>query len=413
MLVGILLDRLIRVGTLKVVDAQGRTHTFGNGEAPRSTIRFHDPKLQYKLFFHPSLYLGEAYMDGTLTIEEGDLYGFLELVLGNMNRQERYPIQFHYYDIQRLLRPFHTSNRIAKAKRNVAHHYDLSGRLYDLFLDKDRQYSCAYFSSDNESLEIAQDNKKRHLASKLRLEPGVKILDIGSGWGGLALYLARMADGIRVTGVTLSEEQLKVSCQRAEQEGLSERVEFALRDYREEQVRYDRIVSVGMFEHVGPNYYVEFFRKVKELLTDNGICLLHSIGRMEPPGSTSPWLRKYIFPGGYTPALSEVLSAVEKVGLWVTDIEILRLHYAKTLHEWRRRFMANRDEIKKLYDDRFCRMWEFYLTSCEAAFHYLRQMVFQLQLTKRLNAVPLTRDYMLEWEHEHATVGNLSAGARA
>ena len=219
-------------------------------------------------------------------------------------------------------------------------------------------------------------------------------------------------EGIDVTGVTLSEEQLKISRERAAKAGLDDRVHFELRDYRQEQGRYNRIVSVGMFEHVGPNHYRKFFGKVMDLLTDDGVCLLHSIGRMEPPGGTSAWLRKYIFPGGYTPALSEVLAAVEKVGLWVTDIEILRLHYAKTLREWRRRFLANRDEVKRLYDERFCRMWEYYLASCECAFHYWRQMVFQMQITKRVDTAPLTRDYMVDWEREHMTEGSLLSAVR-
>jgi cyclopropane-fatty-acyl-phospholipid synthase len=411
------LHRLIRVGTLKVIDAHGRTHRFGDGKAPRAAIRLHDPRLHNRLFFRPSLALGEAYMDGTLTIEEGDLYGFLDLVLGNLDRIEsngqKHPVQTFYEACQRALRPLRTFNPVSRAKRNVAHHYDLSGRLYDLFLDKDRQYSCAYFTSGNESLEVAQDNKKRHIAAKLRLAPGQRVLDIGSGWGGLGLYLARSVEDLRVTGVTLSEEQIKVARARAEADGLADRVRFELQDYRNVTEPFDRIVSVGMFEHVGPNHYVEFFRKVKDLLTDDGVCLLHSIGRSDGPGSTGPWLRKYIFPGGYSPALSETVSAIEKVGLWITDVEILRLHYAKTLNEWRRRFMHHRAEIKSLYDERFCRMWEFYLAACEAAFHHLRQMVFQVQITKRLETLPLTRDYMLDWERTHDGVGDLSANARA
>jgi cyclopropane-fatty-acyl-phospholipid synthase len=413
MLLRHLLKRIIESGTLKVIDARGRMHLFGDGQAPFSTIRLHDPALHYKLFYNPSLYTGEAYMDGTLTIEEGDLYGFLEIVLYNLNRMERLPAQFKSNLMERPLRPLRTFNPIERAKRNAAHHYDLSSALYDLFLDKDRQYSCAYFSSDNESLDVAQDNKKRHIASKLLLGAGQKVLDIGSGWGGLGMFLARMMDGIDVTGITVSEEQLKVSRARAAAVGLADRVRFELRDYRQETGRYDRIVSVGMFEHVGPSHYASYFAKIKDLLTDDGVCLLHSIGRMEPPGGTNAWLQKYIFPGGYTPALSEVLAAVEKVGLWVTDIEILRLHYAKTLREWRRRFVANRDEVRKLYDERFCRMWEYYLASCECAFKYLRQMVFQMQLTKHVETAPLTRDYMVDWEREHTTALSLSNGALA
>jgi len=402
MLLGYMLERIVRFGSLTVIDATGRTHRFGDGSGPSSTIRLRSRALSHKLFFHPSLYFGEAYMEGTLTIEEGDLYGLLELILGNMERQGQRPVQLQFERLQRWLRPLRTLNYSTKARRNVSHHYDLSGRLYELFLDKDRQYSCAYFTSEEESLETAQENKKRHIASKLRIEPGHKVLDIGSGWGGLALYLARLANGVEVTGITLSQEQLAASERRAAEAGLGGRVAFALRDYRHVEGRFDRIVSVGMFEHVGPGYYAEFFAKVKELLADDGVCLLHSIGRMEEPGGTNPWLRKYIFPGGYTPALSEVLAAVEKVGLWVTDVEILRTHYARTLREWRRRFNANRREILELYDERFCRMWEFYLTSCEVAFRHLRQMVMQIQLTKRLDALPLARDYMLDWERERA-----------
>ncbi len=411
MLFGKYLQRLIHSGTIKVIDAGGKLHSYGVPDGRSATIRLHDPKLQYKLFLNPVLYVGEAFMDGTLTIEEGDLRGLLEIAFSNMEKQPPHPLQHHLDNLRALLRPLMTYNPVSRARRNVAHHYDLSGRLYDLFLDKDRQYSCAYFGSDNETLEMAQDNKKRHIASKLRLRPGVRILDIGSGWGGLALYLARMCQGAEVTGLTLSEEQLKIARGRAAAAGLGDRVRFELRDYREEAGRYDRIVSVGMFEHVGPNHYHAFFTKVKELLAEDGVCLLHSIGRMEPPGGTNPWLRKYIFPGGYSPALSETLSAVERVGLWVTDIEILRLHYAKTLREWRHRFNANRDEVRKIYDERFCRMWEFYLTSCEVSFRYLRQMVFQMQLTREVDTLPIARDYMLDWEREHATAANLAATA--
>jgi cyclopropane-fatty-acyl-phospholipid synthase len=396
-----ILRRTIKIGRLTIIDATGRSHVFQGSEGPAATVRLHDKALHRKLLLNPKLAFGEAYMDGTLTCEGGDLYDVLDLVARNMAYLETHPSQIWRERLGRFVRYIHTYNPVERAQRNVAHHYDLSGALYDLFLDKDRQYSCAYFASDNDNLETAQANKKLHLAAKLRLEPGQKLLDIGSGWGGLGLYLAKLA-GLDVTGITLSTEQQKLSEQRAADAGLSDRVRFQLRDYREQTGVFQRIVSVGMFEHVGPNHYREFFRKVKELLTDDGIMLLHAIGRMEPPGSTNPWLRKYIFPGGYTPALSEVLRAVEEVGLWVTDIEILRLHYASTLREWRRRFQANRKKIEALYDERFGRMWEFYLAGCEVAFRYMGQMVFQMQLAKRQDAVPLTRDYITEFERANA-----------
>lgn len=389
---------MVKTGRLTVIDATDRVHAFGEpGQQPAATIRLHDKALHAKLFFNPDLYLGEAYMDGTLTIEEGTLREFLDLCGANLARAENTAQERLVRRLARMMRPLTQHNPTGRARRNAAYHYDLSDTLYDLFLDKDRQYSCAYFLSPDNSLEQAQQNKKRHIAAKLLLKPGCKVLDIGSGWGGLALYLARVADA-EVTGVTLSEEQHKASTERAAAEGLSERVRFYLRDYREQRGRYDRIVSVGMFEHVGVKHFPEFFRKIRELLTDDGVALLHSIGRFDEPGVTNPWTRKYIFPGGYIPALSEVFPAVETCGLYVTDIEILRLHYAETLKEWWRRFQANREKIKEIYDERFCRMWEFYLAGAEMGFRRDDQMVFQMQLAKRLDAVPLTRDYMYEWE---------------
>jgi cyclopropane-fatty-acyl-phospholipid synthase len=287
-----------------------------------------------------------------------------------------------------------------RAQANAAHHYDLSDTLYDLFLDADRQYSCAYFTHPHDDLEHAQQDKKRHLAAKLLLEPGVRVLDIGSGWGGLGLYLAE-AGAAQVVGITLSKEQLKVSRDRARRAGLDDRVRFELCDYRAVRGTFDRIVSVGMFEHVGVRHFSEFFAAVRDRLTDDGVAVLHSIGRADGPGVTNPWIRKYIFPGGYAPALSEVLPSVERLGLWVTDIEILRLHYAETLRLWRRRFQAKRARIAKLYDERFCRMWEWYLIASELAFRRMGHMVFQLQLAKRQDAVPLTRDYVTDWERRH------------
>ena len=401
MLASLLFKRVITGGTLTMIDAYGKAHVFRGTEEPRVTIRLHDKALHHKLLLTPKLAVGEAYMNGTLTIEEGTLYDFLDLAGHNMVALEGHPLQATQLAIGRVLRFIHTYNPIGRAQQNVAHHYDLSGALYDLFLDKDRQYSCAYFMTDNDSLEVAQHNKKLHLAAKLLLEPGQKVLDIGSGWGGLGLYLAKLA-GVDVTGVTLSVEQQKRSQQRALDMGLADRVHFKLLDYRKEEGKFDRIISVGMFEHVGATHYREFFRKVKSLLKEDGVAVLHSIGRMDSPGSTNPWLRKYIFPGGYTPALSEVMKAVEVEGLWVTDIEILRLHYAKTLREWHRRFQANRDKIKALYDERFFRMWEFYLVGCEIAFRHMGQMVFQMQVARRQDAVPLTREYITDFERAHA-----------
>ena len=409
MLLSHLLERMVQNGTLRVIDASGKTHEFG-GVAPGPTvaIRLHDRALYAKLFVRPQLHLGEAYTDGTLTLEDGTLEDFLALIAVNLWSTQHHPARSAVVKLANCLRNLHQYNPIGKARTNVAHHYDLSSTLYDLFLDHDHQYSCAYFANDNDTLEVAQDNKKRLIAAKLRLDDGgLKVLDIGSGWGGLGLYLARVSDA-HVTGVTLSEEQYLASNRRAEAAGLADRVRFALRDYRREQDVYDRIVSVGMFEHVGVRHYEEFFAKLRDLLAENGVALLHSIGRSTPPGTTNPWIRKYIFPGGYIPALSEVMAAVEKVGLWATDIEILRLHYADTLREWHWRFQANRDRIKALYDERFCRMWEFYLLSSEMNFRHQDLMVFQLQLCKRQDAVPLTRDYIGAWEQSHAQSANVA-----
>ncbi|MFQ5792223.1 MAG: class I SAM-dependent methyltransferase [Acidobacteriota bacterium] len=402
MLFARLFDRLIKFGSLSVIDAFGKTHAFAGAEGPRVTIRLHERALHSKLFFNPRLYLGEAYMDGTLTVEEGTLSDLLELCIMNLAVFKPHPAHVVYEKFCYRLRRVWQYNPIGRARANVAHHYELSDALYDLFLDADRQYSCAYFTNANETLEAAQDNKKRHIAAKLLLnEPGLEVLDVGSGWGGLALYLARVAKA-EVTGITLSAGQVKAANERAAAAGLGDRVRFFMRDYREEEGRYDRIVSVGMFEHVGVPHYPTFFGKIHELLKPGGVVLLHSIGRMEGPGVTNPWLRKYIFPGGYVPALSEVLAVIEKCGLWVTDIEILRLHYADTLREWHRRFQANRDKIKKLYDERFCRMWEFYLVGSEMGFRHGDQMVFQIQLAKSQDSVPLTRDYITDWKRVNA-----------
>ena len=398
MLLSRLLKRMIHIGRLEIIDANDNHHIFSGTLGPDVTVRLHDRALPYKLFFNPYLYLGEAYMDGTLTIEKGTLSDFLEIATANLEFGQTLPLYSAYSWFCWLGRYWQQYNPLGRAQAHVAHHYDLPDQLYDLFLDHDRQYSCAYFQSPGNDLETAQANKKRHLAAKLLLEPGQRVLDIGSGWGGLALYLARAGKG-DVTGLTLSQEQLKVANRRATEFGLDDKVRFQLRDYREENGTYDRIVSVGMFEHVGVNHYPEFFAKVKELLSDDGVCVLHSIGRMGGPSTTCSWIRKYIFPGGYSPALSEVLPAIEGSGLWVTDIEILRLHYAETLRVWRHRFEANRARVAELLDERFCRMWEFYLAASEVAFRHGDHIVFQMQISKQRNTVPLTRDYITEWDH--------------
>lgn len=391
-----MLSRLVKDGHLVVIDARGGRHQIGDPDrAPAEPviIRLTDPSLHWKLALNPGLYAGEAYMDGTLQIVQGTLYDFIDLVTRNAGFGDIGPLDRWRGVMTSLTRFIHQHNPLDRSRRNVAHHYDLSGTLYDLFLDADRQYSCAYFNEPGLSLEEAQGAKKHHIATKLLLKPGQKVLDIGCGWGGMALTLAQLAE-VEVTGITLSTEQLAVAQRRAEAAGLADRVRFELCDYRQMQGCFDRIVSVGMFEHVGAPHYPAFFAQLRSLLAPDGVALLHSIGRAEPPGITNAWLRKYIFPGGYSPALSEVVSAVEKNGLWLTDTEIWRLHYAETLREWRRRFLANRDKAVALYDERFCRMWEFYLVGCECAFRHQGHMVFQMQLARDVGAVPLTRDYI-------------------
>ena len=403
------LRRLIQSGSMTLIDANGETHRIvGKKSGPDVTVRLHDRALHASLMLNPRLKVGEAYMDGTLSVDDGRLYEFLDLLGHNMADLESHPIVGLKKALERIVRVIGQYNPIGRAQRNVAHHYDLNGALYDTFLDSDRQYSCAYFRTPQDTLEQAQAAKKAHIIAKLLIQPEHKVLDIGSGWGGLGLQIARDT-GADVTGVTLSVEQHNTSSHRALEAGLADRARFKLVDYRQQTGTYDRIVSVGMFEHVGAPHYREFFAKVKALLAEDGVMLLHSIGSMGPPGSQNPWFRKYIFPGGYTPSLSEVLAAIERVGLYVTDVEVLRLHYAETLLHWRQRFMANRERVKAMagFDDRFCRMWEFYLAASEMSFRRMGQMVFQLQLTKNPTAVPQTRDYMIDGERS----GRLSAVA--
>jgi cyclopropane-fatty-acyl-phospholipid synthase len=393
------LNSIVRSGSLRLIDGAGRIHEYGDGKSPHCTVRLGARHLDYTLAVNPELTIGEAYMDGLLTIEEGTLFDCLEIAARNYSNFEQ---MVWFSLLWRATRRLKQHNPIGRARNNVAHHYDLSDQLFDLFLDKDRQYSCAYFTSKDDSLEIAQESKKRHIAAKLLLNrPHLKILDIGSGWGGLGLYLAEETDA-DVTGVTLSVEQHKVAEARAVAAGLADRVRFHLCDYREEPGQYDRVVSVGMFEHVGKKNYDEFFAKLGELLAIDGVALLHSIGYGGVPAPINPFIRKYIFPGADLPSLSEVFAAVERSGLIVTDVEILGLHYAETLRHWRERFIANRRRIAALYDERFCRMWEFYLVLCEMGFRFRSMMVFQMQLAKRVDAVPPTRDYMVNWERANA-----------
>ncbi|MGY0711103.1 class I SAM-dependent methyltransferase [Azospirillum argentinense] len=395
MLLARLLSPALTAGALDIVGADGRRHRVG-GSTPSLTLRLHDKALHRDLVMNPRLRFGEAYMDGRLSIEGGSVYDFLALlsagtdnvqgVLGNLRET-----------LSPALRLIQQSNPLRRSRRNVAHHYDLSRSFFELFLDRDLQYSCAYFPTPDTGLDEAQEAKKRHIAAKLLLRPGMQVLDIGCGWGGMALYLARMT-GAQVTGITLSREQHAVARERAAHAGLAGQVRFELRDYRQMEGRFDRIVSVGMFEHVGVPHYPAFFAKLRDLMAEDGVALLHAIGRSDGPGSTNPWFRKYIFPGGYSPALSEVIPAVEKAGLWNTDVEILRLHYAETLRHWRKRFAARREEARAMYDERFCRMWEFYLAGAEISFRYQGHMVFQMQLARSLGAVPLVRDYMQRTE---------------
>jgi cyclopropane-fatty-acyl-phospholipid synthase len=386
-------------GTLRIIDARGKRHEFSGTPGPEVTIRLHDTALHYKLFWNPRLVVGEAYMDGTLTMEDGGgIIDLIDLVGANLNRLEANQVIKIRNWLTPLVRPIQQHNPIGKSRKNVAHHYDLSDGLFDHFLDSDRQYSCAYFETPNDSLEQAQLAKKHHLAAKLVFDrPGLKTLDIGSGWGGLAIYLNQKA-GADVTGLTLSTEQQAYATERVKKLGTSDQVRFELRDYRLETGSYDRIVSVGMFEHVGVSYYVDFFNKLKSLLKQDGVAVVHTIARWDGPSVTNPWLRKYIFPGGYTPSMSEIFAALERTGLKVLDAEFLRLHYAETLKHWSINFRANRDKVKEIYDERFCRMWEFYLAGAETAFRRQDHMIAQFQIARDQEAAPLTRDYMVDWK---------------
>jgi cyclopropane-fatty-acyl-phospholipid synthase len=387
------LPRLFVRGSLEIVDAHGTTYRFGDGTGTPVRIRFLSDRAQRAVLLNPDLKLGEEYMNGGYVMEQGSIADLLHAALDNLTAVAEPWWSKTIGHARYLLRRFRQFNTPGRAKDNVHHHYDLDGRLYSLFLDDDLQYSCAYFEDGVTGLAEAQLAKKRHLAAKLDLKPGQRVLDIGSGWGGLGMYLAEHC-GVNVTGVTLSEEQFAVSNRRAEERGLSSRVRFLLKDYRHLEGTFDRIVSVGMFEHVGVNHFRAFFKACHNLLNPDGVMLLHSIGRFGPPADTSSFITRYIFPGGYIPALSEVTPHIEKSRLFVTDVEILRLHYAKTLNLWRERFLAHREEVLALYDERFVRMWEFYLAASEMVFRSGVLMNFQIQMTRDQLALPLTRSYM-------------------
>ena len=408
MLVQSVLKKLISKGDLTLTDWKGRILRFGDGTGPKVHIQITSAKAAGKIALDPDTYLGEAFTSGEFKMLRGRIYDFLALTLGNMGASSATMGKAHFvhnllYKSRIAMRRLDQRNSLQRSRHNIHSHYDLSDELYNLFLDKDRQYSCAYFEHDKQTLEEAQLAKKRHIAAKMNIKPGMSILDIGSGWGGMGLYLAEMY-GADVTGVTLSEEQFAASNARAKERGISSRVRFLLQDYRTLTQKFDRIVSVGMFEHVGVGHFSEYFNKCSELLTPDGTMLLHSINRSDGPGATSAWVKKYIFPGGYIPAVSEVMPHLEKHGLYVTDIEILRLHYAKTLQHWLDRFLANRDKAEKLYDERFCRMWEFYLAASECAFRFLGMNNFQIQFGRDQHHLPFTRDYIVAEEARLRTI---------
>ncbi len=403
-------SRLVRKGKLSITDAAGKLRVFGDGSGDPVHIVIHTAAAERAIAIDPTLAVPERYMDGEIDIVEGDLLSFLQLVYSNMDETGS---QLFLVKLGEALRhPFRRLqqwNTAARAKRNVHRHYDLSEELYRLFLDEDMQYSCAYFETPEVSLEEAQRAKKRHIMAKLALERGQKVLDIGCGWGGLGLDIARQFDA-NVLGVTLSEEQHRVASSRAREQKLSNKARFEIVDYRSLKGPFDRIVSVGMFEHVGINHYRTFFDQSARLLADDGVMLLHTIGRSAPPAATNAFIRKYIFPGGYIPALSEVMPAIERSGLIVTDVEILRLHYAETLKHWQARFQKNRARAVEIYDERFARMWEFYLAGSEASFRWQEMVVFQIQLTKKRETLPVTRAYIGETEKQLADADGKGSG---
>ena len=388
------LNGLVKEDGFELVDANSKSYLIGKPKK-ENPIRFKilDKKLHWKLLLNPDLYLGEAYTNGSIVIENGTLTEFLDIALKNVGRQSTNSITNVLGKFRRAYRYITNFNLIGKSKENVAHHYDISNKFYDLFLDEKRQYSCAYFKNEDDTLEVAQNNKIDHIIKKLNLKPNQKVLDIGCGWGTLALDMAKKTQ-CEVVGITLSKNQLEYAQQKAKEMNLENQVEFRLADYRQLNEKFDRVVSVGMFEHVGKKFYNKYFNKVFDFLNEDGVALIHTIGSVNPPRGPQPWITKYIFPGGYTPSLSEVSLPIEKSGLIISDIEVLRMHYAHTLKNWKERFMSKKGEVLEMFDEKFFRMWEFYLVSCEMAFKWSDQVVFQFQLTKKFKATPITRDYI-------------------
>jgi len=388
------LNSLFKHDGFELIDSNSKKYVIGKPSREKPiALKLLDQKLMQKLLLYPDLYFGEAYMDGSLVIENGNITEFLDLAFKNIGRGNINSYGAVIKKLRGTYRYLTSFNKIAKSKENVAHHYDISEKLYDLFLDENRQYSCAYFKNENDTLEQAQNNKIHHIIKKLNIQPNQKVLDIGSGWGTLALAIAKETQA-SVTGITLSENQFQYSKNKAKEMNLSNKVDFKLIDYRQLNEKFDRVVSVGMFEHVGRKFYRTYFNKVFKLLNERGIALIHTIGSSMPPRDPQPWIQKYIFPGGYTPSLSEVANPIENSGLIVSDIEVLRMHYAHTLRNWKERFLSKKDIVLDMFDEKFFRMWEFYLASCEMAFKWGDQVVFQFQLSKDNSSVPNTRDYI-------------------
>ena len=380
-------------GTLEIIDSNEKIYKFGSSN-PQVRIRLKNKSIERKLFFNPNLHIGEAYMNEELIIEKGTIEEFLNLITNCYEDFISNNKFYKFYEyLSSIFMPLQQINQLVNSKNNVAHHYDINEDLYKIFLDKDMQYSCAYFHNPNISLEQAQKDKKEHIIRKLQIDKNMSVLDIGCGWGGMAIEIAK-STGAKVKGITLSENQFKTASERAQKEGLSDKVTFALQDYRNETEKYDRIVSVGMFEHVGVKYFKTYLSKANDILNENGVFLLHTIGQRGKPTATSPWIRKYIFPGGYIPSLSEVMKETQKLNINVTDVEVLRLHYAHTLTRWYQNVLENKDKIIKMFDQRFFRMWEFYLLASKYSFVNMGNVVFQIQIAKNINNLPLTRNYI-------------------